>query len=174
MESTSGVLHRWAAAELRGSTGLAGGSPRPTPPPSLRRTSLMWWASPKHGSPSRWPPPGRITLMPTVHRVSAKQCWRNVFRGCCRRCRAAESLEVTAIHSVAGLLSWGHTVDTRPPAWRRTTTQRCGACRRGSGWLAQGGQQGASRGVVPGRVQARSALARWKHCRTPLRTVKSA
>lgn len=58
-----GVLARWGScrAGYAGPPAWPGGSPRPTPPPSLRRTSPMWWASPKHGSPSRWPPPGRIT-----------------------------------------------------------------------------------------------------------------
>ncbi len=62
-ESTSGVFARWGScrAGYAGPPAWPGGSPRPTPPPSLRRTSPMWWASPKHGSPSRWPPPGRIT-----------------------------------------------------------------------------------------------------------------
>lgn len=55
---TLGQLRR---AGYAGPPAWPGGSPRPTPPPSLRRTSPMWWASPKHGSPSRWPPPGRIT-----------------------------------------------------------------------------------------------------------------
>lgn len=59
----SGVFARWGScrAGYAGPPAWPGGSPRPTPPPSLRRTSPMWWASPKHGSPSRWPPPGRIT-----------------------------------------------------------------------------------------------------------------
>lgn len=58
-----GVRARWGScrAGYAGPPAWPGGSPRPTPPPSLRRTSPMWWASPKHGSPSRWPPPGRIT-----------------------------------------------------------------------------------------------------------------
>lgn len=54
---TLGQLQSW----LRGSTGLAGRITTADTTPSLRRTSPMWWASPKHGSPSRWPPPGRIT-----------------------------------------------------------------------------------------------------------------
>lgn len=78
----------------------------------------------------------------------------------------SESLEVTAIHSVAGLLSGDTPLITRPPLRRLSAGDR--------GWLAQGRSAGRIAGCCSWTSAPRSALARWKHCEHRWRTVKSA
>lgn len=84
----------------------------------------------------------------------------------------SESLEVTAIHSVAGLLSGDTPLITRPPFVAPHHSSSVAALvGGGSGMARPGAVSRAHRGWTSA---PRSALARWKHCEHRWRTVKSA
>ncbi len=144
---TLGQLQSW----LRGSTGLAG---RITHPRVC-------------GGPRRCGGPVPSTVRRRGGRRRGASPHADWSTGCRQNNAGATSSGAVAVavgQRVVGgdrdpLGGWpavgGHTVDY-PAAVRGAAPQfqRCGACRRGIGdGSPRGGQQGASRGVVPGRVR---------------------
>ena len=79
-------------------------------------------------------------------------CWPRACPACCRTCSPHEALEVSMIHSVAGLLDGGRLVHA--PAVPRAASRRLagGADRRRPARPARRGQPRASRRAVPRRI----------------------
>ena len=112
---------------------------------------------------SRWPPPAATTCSCRARPARARRCWPSGCPVCCPTSTSDEALEVTAIHSVAGLLPAQAPLVRRPPFCRRRTTPP--RCRRSlvaarPDGPAGSGVAGPPRGAVPGRgarVQTRGA-----------------
>ena len=90
----------------------------------------------------------------TVRPARARRCSRSVFPGCCPGSPAIEALEVTAVHSVAGVLPDGVAAGHHARRSALRTTRRSAAAIVGGGQrhrATRRGQPGPSRRAVPGR-----------------------
>ena len=83
------------------------------------------------------------------HRGRAKPCWRSGFQPCCQRLDRTAALEVTSIHSVAGVLPDGSPLLTEPPfcAPHHTAT-KAAIVGGGSGMIHPGAASLAHRGCL--------------------------
>ena len=121
-----------AAAYLRGETRAAAvraaGERRarrrrtPTSPTSAARS--------ERAVRSRSPPPAGTTCCSPARRARARRCSRAGCPGCCRRLAPDEALEVTRIHSVAGLLAPDDPARPRPALPRAAPQRLDGGDRR--------------------------------------------
>ena len=115
----------------------AAGRRRPTSPTSAARSA--------RGARSRSPPRAGTTCCSAGRRARARRCSRGGCRASCRRSTRDEALEVTRIHSVAGLLAPSSRSSPRRRSARRITARRP---RRSSA---------AARGSAPARRASRTA-----------------
>ena len=67
------------------------------------------------GARSRSPRPAAITPCCSAIRAPARRCWRRGCPACCPMLDRAAALEVTAVHSIAGVLPGDCPLVTRPP-----------------------------------------------------------
>ena len=81
--------------------------PRPSPsPPPPPRPAPIWPTSAASRSPatrSRWRPRAGTTCCWSARPARARRCWPAGWPGCCPSSAPADALEVTCIHSAAGL-----------------------------------------------------------------------
>ena len=75
--------------------------------PTRAPTWPTWWASRGPPGRSRSPPPAVTTCCCRAPPGRARPCWPSGCPGCCRRSPTSSALEVTAVHSVAGMLPAG-------------------------------------------------------------------
>lgn len=136
---------------------------------SRSRTWLRWSARHRPGSPSRWPPCGSHHLMLTGPPGIGKTMLAQRLPGLLPPLTETESLEVTAIHSVAGLLSGRAPLITRPPFIAPHHSSSVAALvGGGSGMARPGAVSRAHRGVLFLDECAEIRVSALEALRTPL------
>ena len=115
----------------------------------------------RRGRRGRRAPPARSPARP----APARRCWPSGCPGCCRRSRVEEALEVTAVHSVAGLLAADAPLVRRPPYQAPHHTASAAALVGGGSRQARPGAASLShRGISSWTRRRSSRPGCWTRC----------